>query len=55
MKTYPRVVDGVVREGDSRRADARERRRQRKVEKEAKQQAKVQRLKNVKRQDIEER
>lgn len=55
VKTYPRVVDGVVREGDMRRAEARARKKQRKAELEAKQQAEVQRQKNATRRDIETR
>lgn len=55
VKTYPRQLEGVIREADTRRARARASRKQRKQEERDKMEAGIQRLKTLKRQEIESR
>ncbi len=55
MKTYPRQVEGIVRQADAARAQARARKVQRKQEERARAEAEIQRLKTLKRREIEER
>ena len=55
VKTYPRQVTGVIRQADTARAQARARKVQRKQEERAKMEAEIQRLKTLKRKEIEER
>ena len=55
MKTYPRNVEGVVRQGDTKRSAARALKKQRKQEERAKMEAEIQRLKTLKRKEIESR
>lgn len=55
VKTYPRNVEGVVRQGDTKRSAARALKKQRKQEERAKMEAEIQRLKTLKRKEIESR
>lgn len=55
VKTYPRNVDGIIRQADSTRAEARARKKQRKQEERQKMESEIQRLKTLKRKEIEDR
>jgi len=53
VKTYPRSVEGVVRQGDTKRSNARALKKQRKQEERQKMESEIQRLKTLKRKEIE--
>jgi hypothetical protein len=55
VKTYPRSVEGVVRQGDTKRSAARAAKTQRKQAERAKMESEIQRLKTLKRKEIEAR
>ena len=55
VKTYPRLLEGVVRQADTTRMEGRARKKQRKQEERAKMEAEIQRLKTLKRREIENR
>ena len=55
VRTYPRHLEGVIRQGDTARVEARNRRKEKKQEERAREQSEVQRLKTLKRKEIEAR
>ena len=55
MHTYPRKIEGAIRQGNTVRAEARQRKQERKQQERAKQEAEIQRLKTLKRREIEAR
>ena len=55
VKTYPRQMEGIIRQADTARAQARARKVQRKQEERSKMEAEIQRLKTLKRKEIEGR
>ena len=55
IKTYPREIEGVIRQGETKRAEARKRKKEKQQQERARQEAEIQRLKTLKRREIEER